>query len=723
MTDVTITDGLDLSVDMKIRDDSPLAKARLTQLIATGKDLLENFTRPVDAADIRSLALGASAASPNLLSEDVSLTLGAGMNCGLSISKPADKLLFADDGFSPVIPITPNEVWLGVEFDLSANLAAGASANGVGVSVAAATKLACATYTRIAWTTPPVPALRDACATAFANFSIATSAKAIRDQAANTVNVTDVSGSITVAVSLEQPFTFNALGSANLPFNQTASIQPDVSVKLSTALTFDGDFLVRSYKLSDSRVRLGVYKKHGSTLTVSLIGSAGIGGDIGTADVLGALLNAALPAVDVAAAGIVGENAKILNGVVKDGLNRSLSAQMNATCSAALTDEAAVLYEIDLAESDATATDRAIGHALNGDWTQLESLPNVHRIRNIAVETAEKKQSFTINLFGFYNATSTLDYLKSCTILVDDSGQLSITDKLDTARIRASTSPYASDKAKLRQALMEDFLCTATYGVERGKLNLQLTAMQSYLDYDQNMGSAEMRRNFALAYALGLTPPGSLDTLLAATSSFRHAVVTAIVRYDTPALRDIFYRDPTSQTLRSRQEVERQGRDVMCLFLDPSDPTDAARLSVLRNDAAWQQMDEIGNTAAFHSIPYLSHLGPTQLGAVTADWVSIVWWADALSNVAPALDAVITALDDAPIEDPTGDTGLLKARAHLANVLGSVTRKTDAAFVHGWGAAVLFALSGRHGSAEMNMTWNSKTLQFQSSASDAVSHI
>jgi hypothetical protein len=32
--------------------------------------------------------------------------------------------------------------------------------------------------------------------------------------------------------------------------------------------------------------------------------------------------------------------------------------------------------------------------------------------------------------------------------------------------------------------------------------------------------------------------------------------------------------------------------------------------------------------------------------------------------------------------------------------------------VHGWGAAVMFALSGRHGTAEMDLTWNSKTLHF-----------
>ena len=151
----------------------------------------------------------------------------------------------------------------------------------------------------------------------------------------------------------------------------------------------------------------------------------------------------------------------------------------------------------------------------------------------------------------------------------------------------------------------------------------------------------------------------------------------------------------------------------MCRLLNPADPTDAVRLSALQNDSAWAQMDEIGNTAVFSGIPDLGGLGATQLGAVSADWISIVWWAQAMGKIAPALSATTLALSQAPPGNPSQDAGFMKARAKLANVLGDVTRNTSAAFVHGWGAAVMFALSGMHGSAEMELTWNSKTLQYQ----------
>jgi hypothetical protein len=713
MADIKITDEATLTTDFKISDTSPLAKAKLSQLVTTGKQLFGDFDKPIDQADEQSVALGGTFNSPNFLSGDMdNLVAGAGMNCGLTISKSSHKLLFLDDGFSPVIPIAPNQAWLGVEFDLTATVTVGASANGVGVSFEGDAKVACSTYSLFSATVPPLPLLRDACAIGFGNFSLTTSAAAIRKQASNTVNATDASGSIKVAVSLEQPFTLNALASANLLFNDAASIQPSVTLELATSLQVSGDFQVRSYKISDDVVRIGLYKKHGSTLTASFTAGAGVGGDIGNDDVLGALLNAALPGVDSAKAGITGDNAIALNNVIKDGIDRSLSAQVNATCSAATTHEAAVLYEIQLNSGDKVATDKALGLALNGDWITLEALPNARRIRNIAVETVERGRSLTVNLLGFYTATSTLDYLKACTVLIDDSGQVTITDKLDTSRVGASTSPYATDSDKLRQALMEDFLCTATYAAIGGKLNLKLSVLQSYLDYKGKMSWDEMHENVLLGYALDLIPQGSLDAMLKSTPSFYHACVSGTVHYDTPALLNIFYKDPASQTQRSRAELEQVGRNVMCTLLDPLDDTDAVRLSILQNDNAWTQMDSIGNTAAFSNILYLSHLSGTELSAVSTDWISIVWWAEALSKIAPALSSAIVALSKASAENPTQDPGFVKARTKLANVLGAVTRNTDAAFVHGWGAAVMFALSGKHGSAEMNLTWNSKNLHF-----------
>ncbi|HEY4379431.1 MAG TPA: hypothetical protein VGN01_03735 [Acidobacteriaceae bacterium] len=714
MPNIKITDNVSLSTNLALREGAPLLKAGLGSLMTTGAQFFQNIDKPLDQSNVQAIALGGNFSSPSLLSSDVaSLTAGAGMNCSLSVKKSADQLLFDDDGFSPVIPIAANQAWLGVEVDLSATGSVAASANGVGVSLEADGQITCATYTLFSPAAPPLPLLLDACGIAFSNFSLATNAAAIRQQPPNTVNETEVSGSVTVAASFDQPFAMNALASANLPFNMSASIQPSVTLSLGTSLEVSGDFVVRCYKISNDVVRMGVYKRHGSTLTVSLTAGATIEGKVGKDDILNALLKAALPKVDVAAAGLSAETTATLNGVVREGLSRSLSANFNAACSAAFTHEAALLYDVELDEGNAATTDAALASALHGNWTALEALPNARRIRNIAVETVEKKRSLTVNLFGFYSATSTTDYLKTSTVLIDESGEIVITDKIDATRVSASTSPYAADRDKLRQALMEDFLCTATYAVVSGKLNLDLAVVQSYFRYNNTMSGADAREAVSLGYALGLIPPGSLAATINSTPVFHHAFVNAVVRYDTPALMAIFFKDPVTQTRRSTPELEQAGREVMCMLLDPADPTDAVRLGILKNDSAWKQMDEIGNRAAFRTIPELSSLSATQFAVVGADWTSIVWWAEALGKIAPALSATMLALSQAPPGNPSQDAAFMKARATLANVLGTVTRNTSAAFVHGWGAAVMFALSGRHGSAEMDLTWNSKSMHFQ----------
>jgi hypothetical protein len=716
MATIQITDNIGLNTDLTIRDDSSLAKAGLTKLVSTTKQLFDDFGKPVDQSDAESFGLGATFTTPNMLSSDVSsLTVSAGIDCDLTVAKAADKLLFPDDGFSPKIPIEANQAWVGVDFDLTGSVDAATTVNGVGISFDGSTKFTYSTYTLFSPAAPPLPFLKDACVKAFQNFSMTTNATALRSQLPGTVNVAEVNGSVTVGVSLQLPFTLNPLASANLPLNETASIQPSVTVEVAPSVEITGDLLVRSWKVSDNQLVFGVYKEHGTTVSVSFTAGAGIGGDIGTTDVLGKILNAALPGVDVKAAGIGGDNVDALNQAIKDGLDRSLSAQMNAAFSVAFTDEAAVLYQITLDLSE--AVDDALGKALHGDWTQLEKLSaqspgTVRRLRNVAVETVEKKFAFNLNLFGFYSVVSVDDYLKRCTVLVDETGEISLIDKLDTSRISASSAPFASDKDKLRKALMEDFVCTATYAVVAGKLNLNISATQRYFDYDRAMSHEDMKENVLLGYALGLIPFGSLDDLLNANSTFLHASVSATLTYGMQDLLHLFFKDVNSLTPRTRQEFEVQGRRDLAALLDSVDDINKVRLDVLGDDDLWAQMDDNGNVNQFNLIDGLRLLNPVQLAAVSSDWRSIAWWTDAVSKVAAQLKATLAAVAAAAGVDPNKDPEVMKARGKLADQLGSVTRNSEAQYVHGWSEAVTFGLSGGKAKAGMDVIWSGQTRHY-----------
>jgi hypothetical protein len=45
MADIRVTDNFGLSANLQIRDESPLAKAKLTQLVAAGKEFFDEFAR------------------------------------------------------------------------------------------------------------------------------------------------------------------------------------------------------------------------------------------------------------------------------------------------------------------------------------------------------------------------------------------------------------------------------------------------------------------------------------------------------------------------------------------------------------------------------------------------------------------------------------------------------------------------------------------------------
>ena len=180
-------------------------------------------------------------------------------------------------------------------------------------------KVSFTTYTHVAGN--PLPTLGETCKKALGNFAIASNAKVLRDMGQDIAFEAEAGGSVTTTVKLKQGFDINALASADVPVAGTLEVQPNVSLSLGGSLELDGDLIVRAFKTSASDLTFGVYVKTGTTLKVTFTAEAGLEGDIGDNDILAKLLNAALPQVDVNAAGITGDEAKALNKVVKDALD------------------------------------------------------------------------------------------------------------------------------------------------------------------------------------------------------------------------------------------------------------------------------------------------------------------------------------------------------------------------------------------------------------------
>ena len=122
----------------------------------------------------------------------------------------------------------------------------------------------------------------------------------------------------------------------------------------------------------------------------------------------------------------------------------------------------------------------------------------------------------------------------------------------------------------------------------------------------------------------------------------------------------------------------------------------------------------IGNMTLFRSIPGLKQLASPVVGAVGADWAGIVWWSDAITRTAPKLADLLAFLDTIPVGDFSSNPEFMAKSKAFQSALGSVARKTHAAFVGGWGMAVVFTLTGNRSDRTMDISWGSVTKHYQS---------
>lgn len=698
MIDIPVTDNADLTADLKLPDDSPLAKSKFSHLNFLALPVIGDFDKPIDQAGFKEVAFGAAVQSPAiLLAGGAKLTIKPGAAGSIGIVKNADKTLFGDDQFSPRIPIAADECWVKAELDTTVEGKIAGKVDGIGLSIDGTSKAAFATYSLFQRTGGAFPTFKSALETAFGNFSIALSPAAIRSQKVGTVNVTETGGTIKFAASYSIPISTTALATADLPFGQKFSVKPDDAITVKGELSLSGDFAVRCHKINSLQVEFGVYKKRGVALQATFTTGVGLGFDVGQQDILTTVLGAALPGVDLKAAGIDGSAAGDLRDVLKECINHHLGVSVNAQFTDGFTHEAAVVYTIDLSPRDTAPTDSAIASALKGDWTPLDSLENAKSVQNIFKNTKDTRHRLQINLLGIYNAENITEFTRSCTVLRDANNQITITDKVKAAEISVATKPFAADSNKLQRALAEAYLATATYAAA-----FTISVSQTYFQFADSMTSAQMRKEQRLALALGQTVQPLTEP------SYKHVRIEASLNYDTNGAQRVFFADTSRRTARDTNELEAIGRGALIELLDGSDPMDAQRIAALKNDAVWQAMNQEGAIDKFGEIPELSALPPTLIQDVGGNWLDIVTWAKAVSQVGPALRNVL---------DANGPEVAAKRKA-LANTLAGVAKNSRAAYAGGWGLAVTANLLGSLGARKFDAVWDGNSSVTQANFAD-----
>jgi hypothetical protein len=715
MANVSVSDSVQITGSVDIAGDSPLALAQLRHLSFSSLPIVGDFARPIDQVALDQAAVGVGLASPAIL-VGTGITVGGGVNAALSVYTPKRKTLFGDDDFAPVLTIHPAECWAGLCLKASVQeTVAIISPSGFGISLGAGTSLALSTFVHFPYPGAVLPAFKEGLQKLLEQFRVPATPAQVRAIPTGVAHSTEATGSVSLGASYSVPLLVNPFATLGLPFNLALNAMPNIIGALKGSITLTGSFIVRTYRSAETRLVVALYKKHETTLSATLTASAGVGLDIGTTDILTKVLDAVVPAANVNDLHLDEQQSSDLAVGLKQCVDESIAIALNACCTASDSDEAAVIYELDLSAGDIAATDAALAAALRGDWGPFETLSNATPIRHILRDVARTNHKLNINLLGLYNATSISEYLQSTTVIQDEHGQISLVDKVTAKTLSAGTTPYAAKSEKLRAVMARDFIATVTYGACAGKLGVAgFNVHQSMLEYHAKANAANLKSQIALGKVFGFSLNPELDALVAANTVFSHNRFYLDAVYDLDCVYHLFYEDVNAHTPYLRETLDSIGRKAKIDLLDPAAPNSMPRLVVLRNDETWKAMNDCGNVTRFRFLPSLARLEPTALGAISADWTDIRWWSDAMLNIAPALSALLTAVAHSTSANPTADPAFMAARKKLESVLAQLSADTNSAFGDGWPLAVMYRVaSASHPPvqpvAEMDISINGKS--------------
>jgi len=200
-----------------------------------------------------------------------------------------------------------------------------------------------------------------------------------------------------------------------------------------------------------------------------------------------------------------------------------------------------------------------------------------------------------------------------------------ITDSLTAKQIVTASTPLAADPERLRGALYEAFLATATYKALNAGTGVAATfgTSQDYLLYEDSMRYRDALKELNAGEVLGVMPPSVKSHYLASGAKVHHhARFAASCTYDNDNVLRFYFSDVPGLKPRTADDLKKIGREVLAKLLEPQDSVDHKRIVALNSDQAWAEMDA----------------NPAQiLPPFYSDWTLITWWASAIADVGPVL--------------------------------------------------------------------------------------
>ncbi len=433
--------------------------------------------------------------------------------------------------------------------------------------------------------------------------------------------------------------------------------------------------------------------------------SEGLSGGFGDKDLFGTVLKAISsdPAADGAelqAAGLDDRQIRTIQLAVTAAIQRKLELAISTEISALQEGDAAFLFDIRLAETTPESR-AALDAALAGDLSGLHTpaaLPGVTCVHSIWTHIRQESLTLKVNLLGIYNFTSVAKLVRAGSVLFEPvTGALVLSDQQTASRIQAGQMNFGANPAKLRRVLAETFLITAAYqGTVNTAGRVALSCSHNFFSLEDHASPGTIERFIRAGAALGLLSGGD-EELPEGISDFGRSTVYVEVDYDEDLATRLFVDDSFAPL--PRELYEQAGRAAVQLLI-PENAQDAVRRRPATDDELWAMMKDRGQAnirALFPGVP------APLLGALTADYSAIVWWADAMTGAARLLSAVKQFQKAHPRVSPN-DTGFSKLRKQLADHLTDVTRRTAEEFGQPWGLVAMNQVVQRRGGASIIIT-------------------
>jgi hypothetical protein len=506
-------------------------------------------------------------------------------------------------------------------------------------------------------------------------------------------------GQLRIAASANVAAAFNPLASVDtLPKLGKLQVSGGASASVGVAATLTGEYQIRAQKVGDAAVRLGFHTLKGREIEVTLSGKAGPGVSLGDKDLLAMLFKgpggiSVENREDLVQAGITSEQLDRVVTAMKDGLSRKLEVAIGARLASLREDEAAFLYDIDVATLDDVGA-AAVDQALAGDLTALNVLePQLpaHGITLLQSQTdalRKKSVQWRINLLGVINVLSLSELVRTGTVLRDEeSGELLITDKVTSDRVGAVVGPK-----QIRKLLYESTMMTLTYKAIGLDVNSDLEASQSFFFFDKSANRQRMSDFLDAVMALQLTDGGSAPELSAGVDDFGKSSLSLETTFDKTACERVFQ---TAGTPPGRDAYESIGKRALLALVKPGDP-DAYRRIPLENDALWRRLKDSGQSNFRFVLPPPITGGAAEglhVAVVAADYNVIVWWAQAMATAAERLADMTTFLAGRHPTALDKDPQFQKRRSDLEDAVTKTIRRNTATFDDPWGLVALFMAS------------------------------